>query len=153
MLTVENTQLEGDLVPREPRSRDEDGPNLTPVLDTIFLVLAVLLVVFVKLTPVEGLPAVLGPDGGRATSYERSQRVEVELSAEGHLQVNGRGVPPGNLAAVVAERSRRPGVDAVYLLAHADVPYGAVAEVLVLLQHPDHPPIYLGMTKRNAAEN
>ncbi len=131
----------------------DDGPNLTPVLDTLFLVLAVLLVVFVKLTPVEGLPAVLGPDAGRAGDVDRSQRVEVTLLADGGVEVNGRPVAKDRLSTAVAERVRRSGVDGVYLLAQSDVPYGAVAEALAVLQRSDYPPVYLGLSRRPWSED
>jgi biopolymer transport protein ExbD len=130
----------------------DDGPNLTPVLDTLFLVLAVLLVVFVKLTPVEGLPAVLGPDKGRGGDVDRSQRVEVTLLADGGVEVNGQPVAMDLLPSAVRESIRRPNVNGVFLLAHSEVPYGTVAEALAILQRSDHPPVYLGMARRPIAK-
>jgi biopolymer transport protein ExbD len=117
-------------------------------LDTLFLVLAVLLVVFVKLTPVEGLPAVLRPQTGRVGDVERSRRVEVTLLADGGVEVNGRAIPRERLSATVAQRASRPGVDGVYLLAQSEVPYGSVADALAVLQRCDHPPVFLGLSRR-----
>jgi biopolymer transport protein ExbD len=125
---------------------------VTPVLDMIFLVLAVLLVVFAKLTPVEGLPTVLGPERNGVRGQERSQRVEVTLQADGRVAVNGQDVALDDLESAVEAHSRQTGVDAVYLLAQSQVPYGAVAEVLVLLQDPRHPPVFLGMSRRPPEE-
>ena len=133
MLSETEFRPDGRAALRSQVTYENGDPNLTPVLDTIFLVLAVLLVVFVKLTPVEGLPAVLGPNGKPTGSYERSQRVEVMLLADGRLEVNGQDVPIDALTAAIDAQARRRAIDAVYVLAHIDVPYGAVAEVLAYL--------------------
>jgi biopolymer transport protein ExbD len=120
------------------------GYSLAPMLDMIFLIMAVLLVVFVKLTPVEGLPVARTSAGEALVDHARSQRVEVALPASGRCEVNGRAVTRslvvGAVNEIVAERS----IDAVYILAHSSVPYGEVADVLGRLQGSIRPPVFLG---------
>lgn len=137
-----------DDLDRAPSGEQESEPNLAPMLDTIFLIMAVVLAVLVRMSPVEGLPIVGGKQGEHADSYELSQRVEVSLAADGLAQVNGEPVRPDQLVAAVNQVEQQMPVKAVYLLANADVPYGEVARTLALLQRPRHPPVFLGITRQ-----
>jgi len=119
--------------------------DLAPLLDTIFLVIAVLLVALLHMTPVEGIPANRRADGRAAPRHERQRRVEVVLPAEGRPRVEGRSVDAGQVLAALEDIESQRQIDAVYLLAHTEVRYGAVAELLTRLQRPDHPPVFLGV--------
>ncbi|MHC5109546.1 MAG: ExbD/TolR family protein [Planctomycetota bacterium] len=126
-------------------SQDSQGPNLAPLLDTIFLVTSVLLVIFVELVPVSGLPISLASQNGAQEEHARTRRVEVYIGAGGSdCRVNGRPVPLTQMPRVVADVSRRQPTDAVYLLAQRDVSYGTVVEVLSSLRRDDLPPVMLG---------
>ena len=120
------------------------GPSLAPMLDMSFLIMAVLLVVFVKLTPVEGLPVAEAAAGASAADHPRSQRVDVALPGVGQCEVNGRTVARNQVAEAVDEILAARTIDAVYILAHTSVPYGEVAEVLGRLQGGARPPVFLG---------
>lgn len=120
-------------------------PNLAPLLDAIFLIIAVLLVALIQMTAVEGLPAWTLGGNDRPTTQEPTQRVEVVISGEGLPMVDGAPTAVENLAAAIDRIESAGTVDAVYLLANTEVSYGTVVEALMRLQRPGHPPVYLGV--------
>lgn len=127
-------------------------PNLAPMLDTIFLVMCVLLVVFVKLTPVEGLPISFNSSMGSMESHARTQRVEVVMTANGDCEVNGRPHACASIPEVLAPMWENNPVEAIYLLAHRDAAYGKVAELLGQLQQQAERPVYLGTARKAALQ-
>lgn len=119
--------------------------NLAPLLDTIFLIIAVLLVALMNMTAVEGLPIRTLGRNDSVVSTEQTQRVEVVLSLEGSTSVDGMNTAAGDLVATLQEIQTQRHIDVVYLLAHSNVDYGRVADVLMRLQRPDNPPVFLGV--------
>jgi biopolymer transport protein ExbD len=102
-------------------------PNLTPMIDVVFLLL-----VFFMLASRFGsetvLPLALAGQGGAA--YEGPPRL-VQVSADG-VALNGIAVPLEGLAAAVLPLVQTPG-DAIILRADATAPLQQVVGVMDLL--------------------
>lgn len=120
-------------------------PNLAPMLDTVFLIIAVLLVAMIQMTAVKGLPTWTVGKNERAAERGQTQRVEVVLPRNGLPRVDGTPTAIENLASALDRAEARRAVDVVYLLAHTDVSYGRVVDALMRLQRPGHPPVHLGV--------
>ncbi len=84
----------------EGARRSGQAPNLTPLIDIVFLLLVFFMLTahFVK---DEGLPIEL-PEATSAVSLEKSEPLEVEIASSGEIMVSGQRISIPELAGLLS---------------------------------------------------
>lgn len=102
------------------------GPDLTPMIDMVFILL-----VFFLLTSVVVLP-VLDIELPVAESQNAAEEIEliITLDAEGSIQVNKEAVPAARLLEHLQNISSEAAVKEVIIRADKKLPFGNIVEVM-----------------------
>ena len=102
------------------------GPDLTPMIDMVFILL-----IFFLLTSVFILPAIDVQLPGAATG-EKPEELEltISLKADGTVFVNKEQVPVERLFTYLQQKAEEYQVQEVYLQADKALPFGEIVEVL-----------------------
>ena len=102
--------------------------NLTPLIDAVFLLLIFFMTttVFVKSTQLRiELP--------QATNYDRlepEKKLNLRISSEGKLEINGQMVTMGELGGWLESEKMRTGSSTLIITADADTPHGFVIDAM-----------------------
>jgi biopolymer transport protein ExbD len=102
------------------------GPDLTPMIDMVFILL-----IFFLLTSVFILPAIDVELPGAATG-EKPEELEltISLKTDGTIFVNKEQIPRDRLPAYLRQKAEEYRVQEVYLQADKALPFGEIVDVL-----------------------
>ncbi len=112
-------------------TRHPAAVNLTPLLDTVFLVVVLLLCALLHMRVVPALevapPAVAG-----ASALDNRRVLTVSVARDGTVRLEGEALGAADLAGRLAGRG--PGADACLVSADRAARHGAVTDVLVAVK-------------------
>jgi len=102
------------------------GPDLTSMIDMVFILL-----VFFLLTSVFILPSIkVDLPGAETGETSSNMEISVTLDGNGNLFVNKEPVDRAGLAARLAELKRAVGVKEIFVRADKELPFKEVIEVV-----------------------
>ncbi len=102
--------------------------NITPLTDVCLVLLIIFMVTATFLTQSSGLDVAL-PKAGSARDLP-ARRVELEVSREGLISVDGQTVAKAQLANALATKLQQTSLKVVVIKADADVPYHYVVDLM-----------------------
>ena len=109
--------------------------DLTPLIDTIFQIILLLLVTLINSSIVRGFPVNLPTTSDNAPVQKDNEPVEVSVTREGHIYVADTTVSLADLGPAVQAMIAPNPSQRVFVRADTDVPYGPVAQVLCRLSN------------------
>lgn len=115
-------------MPSDYRRRSRAGLNLTPLIDIVFLLL-IFFMLTAHFVQEESLDIEL-PEAESAAMDEDESLVEVILSPEGELRVDGRVVPPERLEETLRGALHAPGRKSVRLRGDTTARFGHAVSVI-----------------------
>lgn len=119
---------------RKPTNTD-DGLmaeiNITPLVD-VMLVLLVIFIVTAPLIVPQSMPVKL-PSTEAVGQTNTPHPVQLQISAEGHIELNGQAVTWAQLGPALRQHTAQTNV-ALQVLADERVAYGVVAKVMAVAQ-------------------
>ncbi len=116
---------------RRGQRREEPEVNLTPLIDVVFLLLIFFMVTTTFLDEA-GLEIIL-PEAATEAPEQAPERLEIGVSAEGELFVDGDPLVNRELDTLVRaleEAGAPDGFSGIVVRADADAPHGAVVRAL-----------------------
>lgn len=102
--------------------------NITPLTDVCLVLLIIFMVTATFLTQPTGLNVDL-PKAASAQNLP-AKRIELSVTRDGGVWVDGQSVAKGQLAACLAAKLQQTSLKTVVIRADADVPYKHVADVM-----------------------
>ena len=112
--------------PSQPATAD-----LTPMLDTIFLIILLLLATLMNTSIVRGFPVSLPAIAEETPIHKQPDRIEISLDSDGRIYLNAKALEPGDLdEALRSVNAEQASANSVLLRADRAVPYGRVAQIL-----------------------
>jgi len=114
------------------RSRDsflaDEGPDLTPMIDCVFLLLIFFMVTTVFLHT-KGLDVDL-PDPSEATEQQEKKDINIHVDAAGRIQLAGEDLDPALLVERLGRAMREADNRNIIIQAHQDCPQKHVVLVV-----------------------
>jgi biopolymer transport protein ExbD len=113
--------------------------DLTPMLDTIFLIILLLLATLMNSTIVRGFPVNLPAFSEKTSVHKDHEPIEVSIDIDGRLYIGSDPVETDQAAAELKKISTQSSSSVVLLRADEETQYGRVAHILCHLsnQLPD----------------
>lgn len=109
--------------------------DLTPMLDTIFLIILLLLSTLMNSSVIQGFPVNLPAVSGQVETHKEIEPIEISINAEGLIAVGKTTVSLETLPNLIREKmSTNPHAN-VLLRADQAAEYGKVAHVLFSLSN------------------
>ena len=103
---------------RESLTKDE-GPDLTPLIDCVFLLLIFFMVTTVFIHS-KGLDVDL-PAQNQATEQQEKKDINVLIDAQGRIQIGGEDVMPKALVERIKRAMKEANNDNIIIQGHVDV--------------------------------
>ena len=103
---------------RESLTRDE-GPDLTPLIDCVFLLLIFFMVTTVFIHA-KGLDVDL-PAQSQATEQQEKKDINILIDAQGRIQISGEDVVPEALVERIKRAMKEANNDNIIIQGHVDV--------------------------------
>ena len=103
---------------RESLTRDE-GPDLTPLIDCVFLLLIFFMVTTVFIHA-KGLDVDL-PAQSEATEQQEKKDINILIDAQGRIQISGEDVVPEALVERIKRAMKEANNDNIIIQGHVDV--------------------------------
>ena len=103
---------------RESLTKDE-GPDLTPLIDCVFLLLIFFMVTTVFIHA-KGLDVDL-PAQSQATEQQEKKDINVLIDAQGRIQIGGEDVMPKALVERIKRAMKEANNDNIIIQGHVDV--------------------------------
>ena len=104
--------------------------DMTPMMDTIFLIILLLLATLLNSSIVRGFPVNLPVFSEKTTVQKESDAVEVSIDKDGFIYVGKDKVDLPNIAGAIQTSAAQSEAKKVLLRADTAVSYGRVAQVL-----------------------
>ena len=108
------------MVPRTPiiEELEDEGLNLTPLIDCVFLLLIFFMVTTVFIHA-KGLDVDL-PAESQATEQQDKKNVNIHIDAQGRIQIGGEDVMPAALVERLKGAMKEANNDNIIIQAHVD---------------------------------
>ena len=103
--------------------------DLTPMLDTIFLIILLLLATLMNSSIVRGFPVNL-PAFSEETTIQKDDSIEISVDKDGYIYVGKDKLDMADIATVLRAAIAQNQSEKILLRADKSVAYGRVAEVL-----------------------
>ena len=102
--------------------------NLTPMIDAVFLLLIFFMTttVFVKATQLK----IELPDSVHYDQIKSEKKLNLRISSEGQLEINGQLVAMGQLASWLEREKVRTGSSTLIITADADAAHGHIIDAM-----------------------
>ena len=102
--------------------------NLTPMIDAVFLLLIFFMTttVFVKSTQLK----IELPDASHYDQLKSEKKLNLRISAEGELEINGQLVAMGQLAGYLEREKVRSGSSTLIITADAEAEHGHIIDAM-----------------------
>ncbi len=102
--------------------------NLTPMIDAVFLLLIFFMTttVFVKATQLK----IELPDSVHYDQLKSEKKLNLRISSEGQLEINGQLVAMGQLASWLEREKVRTGSSTLIITADADAAHGHIIDAM-----------------------
>ena len=104
------------------RSREsliaERGPDLTPMIDCVFLLLIFFMVTTVFIHT-KGLDVDL-PAPSEATEQQKKKDINIVIDADGRIQISGEEVTPADLVGRIVQAMQEANNENIIIQGHAD---------------------------------
>ena len=102
--------------------------NLTPMIDAVFLLLIFFMTttVFVKATQLK----IELPDSVHYDQLKSEKKLNLRISSEGQLEINGQLVAMGQLASWLEREKVRSGSSTLIITADADAAHGHIIDAM-----------------------
>jgi len=102
--------------------------NLTPMIDAVFLLLIFFMTttVFVKATQLK----IELPDSVHYDQLKAEKKLNLRISSEGQLEINGQLVAMGQLASWLEREKVRTGSSTLIITADADAAHGHIIDAM-----------------------
>ncbi len=115
--------------------------DLTPMLDTIFLIILLLLSTLINSTIVRGFEVSLPAVNGEMAVQKEQDRIEISVDQTGQVYIGKEIISPNALATTLSDQARQSPDARIFLRADDSANYGRVAQVLNLISRhmPGHP--------------
>ncbi len=104
--------------------------DLTPMLDTIFLIILLLLATLINSSIVRGFPVALPTVSDEATNQKEQEAIEISVDQEGQIYIAKEQIAFDQLASAVQPATAGNPTAKVLVRADRSVAYGRVATVL-----------------------
>ena len=104
--------------------------DMTPMMDTIFLIILLLLATLMNSSIVRGFPVNLPVFSEKTTIQKESDSVEVSIDKDGFIYIGKEKVDLSNIAGAIQTATAQSPAKKVLLRADIAVAYGRVAQVL-----------------------
>ncbi len=109
--------------------------DLTPMLDTIFLIILLLLATLMNSSVIQGFPVNLPTVAGQAQTQRQIEPVEISVNAQGRIAVGDQTVTLDRLPEMVRRQMSATPQAKVLLRADRAADYGTIAEVLFAMSN------------------
>jgi biopolymer transport protein TolR len=109
--------------------------DLTPLIDTIFQIILLLLVTLINSSIVRGFPVNLPTTSDNAPVQKDNEPVEVSVTREGRIYIADKTVGLAEVGPAVQAMIAPNPSQRVFVRADTDVSYGPVAQVLCRLSN------------------
>ena len=103
--------------------------DLTPLLDTVFLIILLLLATLINSSVVRGFPVNLPAFSETTDVQKQNDRIEISVDNLGNIYLDKRALSPESFDTALQALNQSPA-ETILLRADNTVPYGRVAEVL-----------------------
>jgi biopolymer transport protein ExbD len=104
--------------------------DMTPLMDTIFLIILLLLATLMNSSIVRGFPVNLPVFSEKTTIQKESDSVEVSIDKDGFIYIGKEKIDLPNIAGAIQTATTQSQAKKVLLRADSAVTYGRVAQVL-----------------------
>ena len=111
-------------------SKQPATADLTPMLDTIFLIILLLLATLMNSSIVRGFPVNLPAFSEKTAIQKENDSIEISVDEDGFVYVGKEGTDMQNIADVLRVVTVQSPSSKVLLRADSSTAYGRVAEVL-----------------------
>ena len=132
-MSTENSHPENFDLLADQQKFSTASPDLTPMLDTIFLIILLLLATLMKSSIVRGFPVNLPAVSEKTDIHKESNAIEISMKADGLVMIGDKVVSDQQIpAAIQSELDEKPQAK-ILLRSDASVEYGKVAQLLCRL--------------------
>lgn len=111
-------------------TRQPTTADLTPMLDTIFLIILLLLATLMNSSIVRGFPVNLPAFSEKTTIQKENNSIEISVDKEGFVYIDKQKIDMPDIAAALRAMTTQATSQKILLRADSSVVYGRVAQVL-----------------------
>jgi len=104
--------------------------DMTPMMDTIFLIILLLLATLLNSSIVRGFPVNLPVFSEKTAIQKESDSIEVSIDKDGFVYIGKEKVDLSNIAGAIQTATAQSQAEKILLRADGLVAYGRVAQVL-----------------------